>query len=132
MKLIAVRAMLYDGVRYEVGDEISPSLIPDRKLRTLINGRFVKSVDNGETVAIPNDVASVAFDVFYVKNGTEVKVPLSQEQLTLVFKVLQSNVVDVDKILKELDGQSDLVEFISSVEKRTTVIAKIDKRFHKE
>ena len=132
MKLITVKAMLYDGVRYEVGDEISPSLIPDRKLRALMNGRFVKSVDNGDIVTIPNDATSVAFDASYVKDGKEIKVAFTQEQLALVFKVLQSNVVDVDKVLKTLDGQEELIEFIRSVEKRATVVAKMDKRFHRK
>ena len=134
MKIVVIKSMIYDGVRYEVGDEILPSLISDRKLRTLETGRFIKAIGDKDALVIKatNDAAAEPFEGTYERDGMAVTVQLTNDRLRKVFRVLQTAVIDIDEALEALVGDPELIGFVSSVENRKTVLKKIDDKFSKK
>lgn len=132
MKIVVIKSMIYDGVRYEVGDEILPSLISNRKLRTLETGRFVRAIGDGDAITIvANDAVSEPFVATYEKNGNGAQISLTNDRLTKVFRVLQTPVVEADEAVAALEGDNELIDFVYSVENRKTVVKKLDDRFGK-
>lgn len=134
MKIVVTKSMIYDGVRYEVGDEILPSLISDKKLRTLETGRFIKALGDRDTfvIKVASDASSEPFTAWYGDHGTPVPIQLTNDRLTKVFRVLQTPVVEIDEAIAALEADLELVGFISSLENRKTVLKKIDDKFNKK
>lgn len=128
MKLIAVKPLVYDGVRYEAGEIFSPSLIPDKKVRTLINGRLIKYVEDAEVIAANDVISTNVFEFPYKKDGKAAAAKLTLEQLLAVLRVLQTNLQGADEALECIEDE-EVASFLLSVEKRAGVVSKITKKF---
>lgn len=130
MRLVALKPCTFGGKKFKIGEEVPAELVANPKLQAKRN---VLSISDGEVIPVEElqeytaEVGQVKFCInIHTKEG-ELPVEATNEELQLVFDVLQENTDDAKKTISEIKSENALI-LLDVVDSRKTVKTAIKER----
>lgn len=134
MRLVANKPCTFGGKKFKIGEEVPAELVANPKVQAK---RGVLTISDGEIIPVDipveelqectAEVGQVKFCInIHAKEG-ELPVEATNEELQLVFDVLQENADDAKKTISEIESENVLI-LLDVVDSRKTVKTAIKER----